>query len=160
MKTPGQEDTYKLAHATYITSYHDWETQLQYYPEFTHFRPSQLVLQFVRGLLHELLPRILSIENMLLCHQASHHFHIVEPDMPSGCDLADLHEVLMAAVRSLDLAGQHSTPTTATIGSIIQTPEKYLSEDPEEYMDYFAHFCDTNVDTDGPSFNVCVLAIQ
>jgi hypothetical protein len=37
MKPPGPADTYKLAHATYIAKYRDWETQLQYYPEFSIF---------------------------------------------------------------------------------------------------------------------------
>jgi hypothetical protein len=37
MKPPGQADAYELVHATYIAQYHDWETQLRYYPEFTHF---------------------------------------------------------------------------------------------------------------------------
>jgi hypothetical protein len=122
-----------------------------------------LVLQLICGLLCELRPLIvLLIDNLLLRHQATHHFALVEPNMPFGINSQELHEVLMAAVRSLDLAGrQHSTPT-ADIGSIIQT----LTNDdlpPKEHvkcMDYFAHFCDTDTDTDGPSFDVCVAVIQ
>jgi hypothetical protein len=50
MKPPGHDGTYELSHATYIANYRDWETQLRYYPEFTHFKPTQLIVQFIQGL--------------------------------------------------------------------------------------------------------------
>jgi hypothetical protein len=159
MKAPGRDDTYELAHSTYIASYRDWETQLRYYPEFAHFRPSQLVIQFIRGLLREVRPHILHLENLLLRHQAKHRFQLVEPALPADFDAYELHEVLTAAVRSLDMTSR-STMTPADIGSIIQAPPTASDHDDSEYMDYFAHFCDNDLETDGPAFDTCVAAIQ
>lgn len=82
MQIPGHKGTYKLSHSTYITNYCNWEKQLRYYSEFTHCVPTHLIVQFIHGLLRELWPRILHIENILLWHQATHHFKSVEPSLP------------------------------------------------------------------------------
>ncbi len=82
--------------------------------------------------------------------------------MPSGCNSLELHEVLTAAVQSLDMSGHHSSPNAAigSVGSIIQQ-DKEPQDNHIEYMDYFTHFCDTDAKTtDGPSFDVCVSVIQ
>jgi hypothetical protein len=75
------------------------------------------------------------------------------------CSISRSAEVLMAAIQSLDLTSHQNSTTPASIGSIIQTTD-VPPEDHAEYMDNFTHFCDTNVDTDGPLFDVCVSAIQ
>jgi hypothetical protein len=162
MKPPGRDGSYELAHSTYVANYQDWETQLRYYPEFTHFKPSQLIVQFIHGLMRELRPHILHLENLLLHHQAKHRFTTVEPPLPSGFDSVDLHEVLAAAVRSLDMTGTASQPhlSPANIGSIMQQHQEAPDDNDAEYMDYFAHFCDNDLGTDGPSFDICVAAIQ
>jgi hypothetical protein len=72
MKIPSREGTYKLAHATYSAEFSDWETQLRYYPDFAHFSPTHLILRFMHGLLSELRPHILHLENHLIRHQATH----------------------------------------------------------------------------------------
>jgi hypothetical protein len=59
MAPPGQEGSYELSHLTYIALYSNWETQLWYYPEFTHFKATQLILHFVQ----------------LLQNLSSHHAH-------------------------------------------------------------------------------------
>jgi hypothetical protein len=168
MATPGRDGTYELSHATYLAHFRDWETQLRYYPEFTHFRPTQLTIQFIHGLLRELRPHILHLENLLLRHQAKHRFQLLEPKLPPDFDSYELHEVLTAAVRSLDMAGRSGQLVAGrsgqlkhgpTIGSILQTHTETDMDD-TEYMDYFAHFCDTDLGTDGESFDVCVSAIQ
>jgi hypothetical protein len=106
MKPPGRDGTYELLHATYIANYRDWETQLRYYPEFTHFKPTQLIVQFIQGLPRELRPPILHIKNLLIRHQAAHRFEPVEPPLPTDFDATELHEVLAAAVCSLDMNGR------------------------------------------------------
>jgi hypothetical protein len=83
--------------------------QLRYYPEFTHLKPTQLILCFVQGLLRKIRPHIMHIENYLHRHQVTHKFKEVEPVLPESYDATELHEVLTAAVHSLDLAGH--TPT-------------------------------------------------
>jgi hypothetical protein len=163
MATPGRDGTYELSHATYLAHYRDWETQLRYYPEFTHFRPTQLIIQFIHGLLRELRPHILHLENLLLRHQARHRFQPIEPNLPPEIGSYELHEVLTAAVRSLDMAGRSSSSKPGhapAIGSIMTAHDPVEDLDDPEYMDYFAHFCDTDLDTDGESFDVCVAAIQ
>jgi hypothetical protein len=53
----------------------------------------------------KLCPHILHIENLLLRHQAKHCFKPVEPSLPPGFDSVELHDVLAAAVQSLDMTG-------------------------------------------------------
>jgi hypothetical protein len=123
MATPGREESYELSHATYSATFSDWETQLRYYPEFSHFRPTQLILRFMHGLLRELRPHILHLENHIIRHQATHRFKTVEPDLPAGFDSDELHEVLTAAVRSLDMTGSsRPKPNGSHVGAIVTDP--------------------------------------
>ena len=164
MLSPGRDSSYELSHATYIARFRDWETQLRYYPESAHFRPTQLIVQFIHGLLRELRPHVLAIESLLLRHQATHRFQPAEPSLPPSIDSRELHEVLTAAVRSLDMAGHPSKSASAHVGAIMPssfTSSSAAADDPDDsHMDYFAHFCDQDLATDGPSFDVCVAAIQ
>jgi hypothetical protein len=167
MAPPGREGSYELSHSTYIALYSDWETQLRYYPEFLYFKPTQLILRFVQGLLRELRPHIMHIENYLHRHQAKHKFKEVEPLLPEAYDATELHEVLTAAVRSLDLAGHTPTriPTTPAIHAGVATIDLSVAQDndfvfAEEYLADFASFCDDDLATTDPSFDICISAIQ
>jgi hypothetical protein len=162
MEAPGCKGSYKLSHLTYIALYSDWETQLRYYPVFAHFKPTQLILHFVQGLLRKICPHIMHIENYLHWHQATHKFKEVEPVLPDAYDATELHEVLTAAVQSLDLAGR--TPTqvvgqaihnaVAAIDLSMTHNNDFVFE--EEYLADFATFCDDDLATTDPSFDICI----
>jgi hypothetical protein len=106
------------------------------------------------------------IENYLHRHQATHKFKEVEPVLPESYDATELHEVLTAAVCSLDLAG--CTPTRITIPAIhagIAVIDISVAQDndfvfEEEYLANFATFCDDELATTDPLFDICILAIQ
>jgi hypothetical protein len=132
------------------------------YLEFTHFHPSQLILCFMHGLLRKLRPHILHLENHIIRHQAAHCFQAIEPDLPPGIDSDELHEVITAAVHSLDMAGglRLSPPSQlgTTVGAIVELSQD-KAPDPANYLEemmIFAEFCDTDLATDGLTFDVSV----
>jgi hypothetical protein len=88
----------------------------------------------------------------------------VEPELSPGFDSDELHEVLTAAVRSLDMAGgSQSKPHIGTAVGAIINDHPPTDPDPADYLDdlmIFAEFFDQDLATDGPAFDVCVSAIQ
>lgn len=77
----------------------------------------------------------------------------MEPELSPGFDSDELHEVLTAAVRSLDMAGgQQSRPLIGTAVGAVVNDDSPKDADPDDYLDdlmIFAEFCDQDLVTDG-----------
>jgi hypothetical protein len=102
------------------------------------------------------------IENYLIRHHANHKFKAIEPILPDAYDETELHEVLTAAVRSLDQSGHTPTrlsqpqPVHAGVAAITAVNLPSSSDNDfifeEEYMEDFAAFCDEDLTTTDPAF--------
>ena len=87
-----------------IAAHRDWIHQLSLYdPEYhNRSKPSELLLQYLKLVLPEFTPYLVTLENQLI--QFSHHtkYKHPEPVIPTNCNAAELDAILLAAAQSLD----------------------------------------------------------
>jgi hypothetical protein len=87
------------------------------------------------------------LENHLIHHQTARCFKPIKPALPPGFDSDELHEVITAAVCSLDMAGGSlaSKPLLGTVVGAIMAKDSPQDPNPDDYLDdlmIFVKFCD------------------